>query len=135
MAEQRRFHEGEQHPEEWREDLNPDNMAGMNYDLEGPNPEIDAPTAFEKKELHEKLEGYNDDELRRIPILPEGSRLEQGATYIDLKEDEPHEFNAMAGMEAGPDNWYVPKDKVGYQLWNRLIGVENPERIGEADER
>jgi hypothetical protein len=29
----------------------------------------------------------------------------------------------------------VPKSAVGYQLWNRLIGVRNPERIGQASER
>jgi hypothetical protein len=37
-------------------------------------------------------------------------------------------------MEVGPDNWYVPKSEVDYQLWNRLIGVTSPERLGDADE-
>ena len=35
---------------------------------------------------------------------------------------------------AGPANWYVPKTEVDYQLWNRLIGVHNPERLGLAGE-
>lgn len=40
----------------------------------------------------------------------------------------------MGGMEATDNNWYVPKSEVSYQLWNRLIGVQNPERLGEASE-
>jgi len=67
-------------------------------------------------------------------VLPQGSRLEQGAKYIDLKDPERKEFTAMGSMEAGSDNWYVPKTEVDYQLWNRLTGVQNPERLGEANE-
>ena len=36
-------------------------------------------------------------------------------------------------MEAGPDNLYVPKTEVHYQLWNRLIGVTDPARTGQAE--
>ena len=35
-------------------------------------------------------------------------------------------------MQAEPGAWYVRKDSVDYQLWNRLMGVRNPERLGEA---
>jgi len=119
-------------PDEWQQDLNPDPMAGRNVGLEGPHPEKDAPTAYEIKELHNQLAGYTSDELKQIPVMPRGSRLEQGAKYIDLQDPERREFTAMGNMEAGPDNWYVPKTEVGYQLWNRLTGVENPERLGEA---
>ncbi|HVG00957.1 MAG TPA: hypothetical protein VND68_14045 [Chloroflexia bacterium] len=63
-----------------------------------------------------------------------GSRLEQNATYIDLRTHDREEFTARGDMEAGPENWYVPKTEVDYQLWNRLIGVRNPERTGEADD-
>jgi hypothetical protein len=121
-------------PDEWEQDLHPNSMAGRNFGLEGPHPEKDAPNAFEIKELHSQLEGYTSDELKQIPVLPQGSRLEQGAKYIDLKDPEHREFTAMGGREAGPDNWYVPKTEVGYQLWNRLIGVQNPDRLEEADE-
>ena len=72
--------------------------------------------------------------VKQIPILPRGSRLEQGATYTDLRDPEPREFTATGDMQAGPGNWYVPKSAVDYQLWNRLIGVEDPERLGRADE-
>ena len=32
-------------------------------------------------------------------------------------------------MVATPEHWYVPKDAVDYELWNRLVGVSNPERL------
>ena len=32
-------------------------------------------------------------------------------------------------MEATANHWYVPKTEVGYVLWNRLTGVQNPERL------
>ena len=125
---------GEQHPEPWRQDLNPNAMAGQNVGLAGPHAEQDARTAYELKDAHRWLEGLSDDELKQIPILPEGSRLEQGATYIDLRDPERREFTATGDMEAGPSRWYAPKDQVDYQLWNKLIGVKNPERLGLADE-
>ncbi len=124
----------DQQPDEFQQDLNPDPMAGRNVGLEGPHPEKDAPNASEIKELHSLLEGYTNDELKQIPVLPQGSRLEQGAKYIDLKDPERKEFTGMGNMEAGSDNWYVPKTEVDYQLWNKLTGVQNPERLGEANE-
>jgi hypothetical protein len=124
---------GEQHPEEWRQDLNPNAMAGQNVGLAGPHPERNATTAFDLKTAHRLLQGLTDAELKQIPILPPGSRLEQGATYLDLHTPGHDEFTARGDMEAGPENWYVPKDQVDYQLWNRLIGVTNPERLGEGN--
>lgn len=134
MSQQKTGRQTDQQPDEWQQDLNPDPMAGRNVGLEGPHPEKDAPTAYEIKELHSQLEGYTSDELKQIPVLPQGSRLEQGATYIDLMDPERRQFTAMGNMEAGPNNRYVPKTEVGYQLWNRLTGVQNPERLGEAGE-
>ena len=123
-------------PEGWRADLNPDLMAGQNVDLQGPHPEkaSGVKTAYDIKNLHDRLQDLHDDDLKQVPILPEGTSLEQGATYIDLREHDPQEFTARADMVAGPANWYVPKTEVDYQLWNRLIGVDNPERLGLAGE-
>ena len=33
------FRPGQQHPEAWREDLNPNRMAGQNIGLDNPHPE------------------------------------------------------------------------------------------------
>ncbi len=127
---------GEVHPPDYRDDLNPRFMAGQNYGVLGPHPEKSnwRKTAYDFKGLHRRLQQYPDDELKRIPVMPEGSRLEQGATYIDLASAEPQEFTATGNMQAGPEHCYVPKSEVDYQLWNKLIGVGNPERLGQADE-
>ena len=121
---------GEQHPEQWRRDLNPDAMAGANHGRTGPHPEEDARTAYDQKDLHRALNRFRDDELKQIPVLPAGARLEQGATYIDLAGDEPREFTATGGMQAERGRCLVLKSSVDYTLWNRLIGVDNPERTG-----
>jgi hypothetical protein len=124
------FRPGEQHPERWREDLNPERMSGQNVGIS----EQHARSAYDLKEAHRMLEGITDDGLKQIPVLWPGTRLEQGATYIDLRDPERREFTATGDMVAGRDNWYVPKDGVDYQLWNRLIGIDNPERLYSAPE-
>ena len=117
---------GDQHPQEWRDDLNPDVMAGQNVGLAGPHPEKSARTAHDLKALHARLRQFMDDDLKQIPVLPQGSRLEQGATYIDLNNLDRGEFTATGDMEAGPDNWYVPKTEVPYGIWNGLVGLKGP---------
>jgi hypothetical protein len=131
---EKHFEPGDQHPEEWRRDLNPDALAGQNIGRAGPHPAKDALTAYEIKQIHRQFHGFTDDELKRIPVLPQGSRLEQGATYVDLQDERLNGITATGDMTAGPHNWYVPKSEVDYQLWNRLIGITDPERVGDADE-
>lgn len=77
---------------------------------------------------------FDDAQLKMIPILPPGTRLEQGAVYIDLNDPQRREFRATGDMEAGPDKQYVPKTEVPYWIWNKLIGVQNPEWLNMADE-
>jgi hypothetical protein len=115
----------------WRQDLNPDYMEGQNPGIEERE---DYRTAYDIKDLHNRLQGYNDADLQGIPVLPPGARLEQGATYIDLRAGKPEEFTARGDMEADPNNWYVPKNEMDYRLWNRLISIDNPERLGDAGE-
>ena len=123
---------GQQHPEEWRRDLNPNARAGQN---DGGDQQLsNAPTAYEVKGVHRQFHGFSDDELKRIPIVPSGTRLQQGAVYVDLQDESLSEFKATGDMTVGTGNWYVPKDEVDYQLWNRLIGVTNPERLGNSDD-
>ena len=86
------------------------------------------------QQVHRQFHGFSDDELKRIPLLPQGTRLEQGATYVDLNDPQLREIKALGSMKAGQYNWYVPKSEVDYQLWNRLIGITNPERLGDANE-
>lgn len=116
----------QQHPEEYREDLNPHYGEGQNY---GPSVHRTIP-AYEIEELNEYLSDLRDDQLKQIPIVAQGERLEQGAVYFDLRHPQDGPIKAIGNMVAGPDNWYVPKSMVDYELWNLLTGVNNPDRLG-----
>jgi hypothetical protein len=132
------FRPGEQHPEEYRRDLNPDAMAGQNLGIRGPGPTSDiarSRSAYDLKDAHRLLQDMDDDVLKGIPILPPGSRLEQGATYLDLADPNPREFTGGGNQTVSPDSWIVPKARCDYNIWNRLIGVTNPERLGIGSER
>lgn len=124
----RRVVPGDQHPERYRHDLNPDPLAGQNHGLNSHGER--GPSAYDVKDVHRTWSGLSDADLKQIPVLPEGTRLQQGAVYFDLNNPSRGEIKALGNMEAGPDNRYVAKDAVDYQLWNALIGVRNPERLG-----
>lgn len=119
------------HPAEWESDLNPAHMAGQNIGETSTERELGLQTAYDYREIHISLRGFQDDELRQIPIVPPGERLQQGATYLDLRDPDREEFTAMGGMSAGDESWIVPKDVVPYTIWNRLRGIDDPERTGE----
>ena len=113
------------HPEPYQHDLNPRTMAGQNIGLGETQAAKTAPTAYDIKPVHRQLQGlFSADELKNIRILPEGTRLEQGATYLDLANPKLGEFTATGEMSAGPHNWIVAKKEVPYELWNKLIAVE-----------
>lgn len=88
--------------------------------------EIDAPRAYDLKELVNAMPELSSDELKSLPILPVGTRLEQGATYLDLKDPTRQEFKARSDMTVGDNSWMVPKHEVDYELYNRLRGVSHP---------
>jgi hypothetical protein len=115
------------HPPEYERDLNPARLEGQNI---GPNPgdrEVGIRTAYDVKPLHRGLD-LGDDELKQIPVLPEGQRLQQGATYLDLRDPERGEFTATGDMSADAECAYVAKDQVPYPTWNKLRGIRDPER-------
>lgn len=116
------------HPPEWKRDLNPDHMAGQNIGPLAADSEQGLRTAFDVKPLHRRLRAWEDDDLKQIPVIPAGHRLQQGATYLDLNDPSCQEFTALGGMEATPRNAYVPKDRVPYTIWNRLRGIDDVER-------
>lgn len=123
-------------PDDFDHDLHPNTNAGINHQQLGANPELSAPSAESLTELHTVLTDFSNDELRRIVVLRPGDRLEQGATYLDLRKPDREEFKATGEMIVGPANinLIVPKSQTDYQLWNRLRGVDNPERTGQADD-
>jgi hypothetical protein len=120
--------------EEQAHDLNPNMHAGENHGDRGPHAEQNAPSASDLKEVRNHFNGWQEDDLKQITILPTGSRLEQGAVYVDLHAPERGEFKAMGNETAHEGTHYVPKNVTPYPLWNRLIGVTNPERLDQADD-
>jgi hypothetical protein len=60
------------------------------------------------------------------------ARLEEGATYLDLRDDKPGEFTGRGSMVVGAESCIVPKTEVDYPLWNRRIGVTNSARAHEG---
>jgi hypothetical protein len=116
----------QKHPDEWQRDLNPGHLAGQNI---GPSAdEVASPhqTAFHLRKRGRDLGGLDDEELKQMPLIPEGSRLQQGATYVNLAGETWQEFTATAEITASSEDAYVPKDRVPYEIWNRLIGEPKP---------
>lgn len=110
----------------WDRDLHPDRGAGQHYGAPSGDREIAIPTAFDVKEVHRALRDFPDDDLKQIPILREGTPLKQGATYVDLAAPRPEEVKFNAGKRVEPGHYYVPKDRVPYWIWNRIIGEPKP---------
>ncbi|MES2463662.1 MAG: hypothetical protein V4671_24085 [Armatimonadota bacterium] len=79
-------------------------------------------TAYDVKELHEKMPDFDNGELKRIPVLAHGERLEQGGVYLDLSEMETGAFTAQGSRVAEDPHLYVAKVQCDYELWNKLTG-------------
>ena len=96
-------------------------------DLRGPEDTgDDRATAYDFKELHGRFPQLHDDQLRQIPVLKNGTPLRQGTTYLDLADPQSEEFLAAGSREAEAGHYYVPKNEINYEVWNLLIGKENP---------
>jgi hypothetical protein len=119
----------QKHPQPYQDDLNPQAMAGQNLGIPEAQPAKHGATAYDVKPVHERFKHFSDDELKQLRILPVGSRLEQGATYIDLNNLDLGEFTATGDMHVGQHHWLVAKKDVPYELWNRLLGREPSVRL------
>ena len=110
--------------DDFDKDLRPNEMAGNNDGADSAQNEKNAPSAYEFKELHGKFPQLDNADLKNIPILPAGTRLDQGATYLDLNNLDKGEYSAVANETVGENDYIVPKKEVDYLLWNRLTGKE-----------
>jgi hypothetical protein len=111
-------------------DLQPDHLAGQNIGARASEQSRSSRTAFDLKPVHNSLRDWPDDELKAIPVIDEGEALLQGATYINLADQGQGEITAMGDMRAGAADAFVPKSEVPYTTWNRLRGIDSPERTG-----
>ena len=119
----------QKHPDEWQHDLNPHHLAGQNIGPTSDEQERADRTAFHlRKRGVDVGPGLDDDELKQVPVLAPGSRLQQGATYVDLTDPAPTEFTATGDLVAPPNRAYVPKDRVPFEIWNRLTGKDEKRR-------
>ena len=109
--------EARKHPDEYQRDLSPDRMAGQNIGASVAT----VPAADVKDVVSLLADDFTMDELREIPVLIVGTRLEQGAKYVDLTDDERREITAMGGMTAAPEQWLVPKQETPPAYWNRIV--------------
>ena len=104
----------------------PDVPGGLTHAVAGEP----APTrqAFDMKELHTTLADFSAGELKQIRVLCAGSQLEAGSKYLKLSEHYRQEIQARGDEEVGPNDLYIPKRDTPFELWNRLLGIENPDR-------
>jgi hypothetical protein len=128
-------HEAQKHPNEWERDLNPMRMEGQNSRSSPTGSDPRARTAGDIKALSGKLAEFTHDQLAAIPIVPVGTKLKQGAVYLDLRHPQPAPFTATAEMVAQETNYYTPKAEVPYEYWNRLVELLSPAQLPEAAAR
>ena len=114
----------QKHPDEWNRDLNPGRMAGQNIGQPPAGREAAARTAYDLKDVHRTLRDFSDTDLKQIPVLEPGTRLRQGATYLALERGG--QFTATGEMTVKNEETVIPKDRVPYEIWNKLIGEEKP---------
>ena len=115
-------------------DLHKDIPAGQNLGSDMPQSENLGLSADALKDLHTRLPGLTDAELKSIPIEPEGYRLREGSTYVNLRDPDLKPFVATGGMQVEPGDAIAPKSATDYLVWNRIVGVETPERLDQPPE-
>ena len=83
--------------------------------------------ASDRKDVVELLPQFNQGDLSRLEILETGTPLEQGGTYLDLKDLKRGPFKAIGGQEVESSERIVAKKTTDYELWNRLTTDREPE--------
>ncbi len=84
--------------------------------------------ASDIKEVYRLLPDWHKDELRRLLVVPQGTRLSQGDVYFDLRFPQRGELVAH-GEEEIHDELLVPKKGTDYEIWNKLLasGTVSPD--------
>jgi hypothetical protein len=114
-------------PDEYDEQLGQNDRAGQ----QGGPDHAASRTAYDMKALHRRLDAIPDNLLKQIPVLDKGTRLKEGAAYLDLAHPEQGEFRGMNDMIVEPRSCVVAKNMVeDYELWNLPRGERNAERLG-----
>src|SRR4051794_7293277 len=80
--------------EDFERDLHPNSQP---EDMEGLDDENSLGMASNNKEIVQAYPELSKDELKRLMVLPEGTPLENGTIYFDLKHRGRGEFKAGSG--------------------------------------
>lgn len=121
-------------PDESSDDLNPNRIDRQNLASSSASSGLRAHTAADIEVLASRLDSFSRDELSRIPILPVGTKLAQGAVYLDMRIPASVPFTATAGTKATELNYYAAKTQIQYELWDRLVEALGPASMGEASQ-
>jgi len=89
-------------------------------------------TAADDKDLSRRFSNLTRDELHRINLLPAGTRLQEGETYLDLRDLERGEFRAGPDEVVEPRQEIVAKHELDYQIWDYLSGQNEASAEGMA---
>ena len=72
--------------DDFDKDLRPNEFAGENSGADTAQNEKNAPSAYQHKELHDRFPQLSSADLKNIPILPAGTRLDQGRDLPRLEQ-------------------------------------------------
>lgn len=96
-------------------------------------------TAADVKAEHRILRDIPTEELRPLPLLPTGARLERGEWYLDLHNPARGEFPGSGPEHVRPGQRVIARGSATPELWrelleacDRVIGVGPPRRSDAA---
>ena len=81
--------------------------------------ENDTLRAADLKQVYGLLPDWHKDEIKRLRVVPPGTRLNSGDIYIDLRNPAAGELVAH-GEETVGEELLVPKHDTDYEIWNKL---------------
>ena len=118
--------------EEANHDLRPETGGEQRFGEIAPDRVAHERTAADVKDLHSRLHGLTRDQLRRINLLAAGTRLQEGETYLDLRDLDRGEFRAGKGQVVAAGQEIVAKHELDYQMWDYLSGQAEAPSEGTA---
>jgi len=124
----------ESRTDQWNEDLHRENLPDEEVGQQLHQSEALGLNAAMLKDLRTRLPGLTDEELKQLPVEPQGYLLHEGGVYVNLRDPQLQPFTAHGGMRAGHGDAYLPKSSVDYLLWNRVTGVDNPRELDLPDD-
>ena len=85
----------------------------------------DAPDlrALDVRAQHRILQELTDDELARIPLLPQGERLARYKEYLDLHDPAKANFLAEGSEVVRPGQRIVARQSASKAVWEDLLAA------------